>query len=331
MKPTPESNSSKSPAISRISSIDQFRGFAILLMVLANYFNNISTIPAWLKHAPDIGYTIIDLVAPLFVFAIGLTYGMSFRRRYARNGAWRAYNHFFSRNLALIGIGFLITLGGVLTSNYPPDTNWGLLQALGAAGLIALPFIQINARYRWIIGLIILVGYQLLLDQYWLDQVINAVHNGPQGALSWGAMLIIATSLGDLYQQVERRRLFPWISLILVVCGGILAFVVPLSKHRASASYVLLSLGLSGLTFYVFHLLDSRYRFQIPILTDWGKNPLLLYILHGIFLGLFVIPPYPGWYFSAPIWLVLIQATLLIAILSWIGIYFNRRGWYLTI
>ncbi len=331
MPPNPRSNTNQIPATARIAPIDQFRGFAILLMVLADYFNNISTIPAWLKHAPDIGYTVIDLVAPLFVFAIGLTYGMSFRRRFDRDGAWRTYNHFLSRNLALIGLGFLITLGGVLTNNYPPTTNWGLLQALGAAGLITLPFIQVNARYRWIIGLVILVSYQLLLNQYWLDQVINAVHNGPQGALSWGGMLIIATSLGDLYQQVDKRRLVFYLSLVLVIFAVLLAFIVPLSKHRASASYVLLSLGLSGLIFYGFHFLDIRFSFKFPILTEWGKNPLLLYILHGVLLGLFVIPPYPGWYFSAPIWLVIFQATALIAVLSWIGIFFNRRGWYLTI
>lgn len=97
----------------RIQAIDHFRGFAILLMVLTDYFNNNNTVPAWLKHASDIGYTIIDLVAPLFVFAIGLTYGMSFRRRLISQGGWRTYNHFFSRNLALIGLGFLITLVGL--------------------------------------------------------------------------------------------------------------------------------------------------------------------------------------------------------------------------
>ena len=128
----PRPNNSKD----RNAAIDQFRGFAILLMILADYLNNISSIPVWLKHAPDVGYTVIDLVAPLFIFAIGLTFGMSFRRRFERQGAWRTYNHFFSRNLALIGLGFLITLGGVLSKNYPPTANWGLLQALGAAGLI---------------------------------------------------------------------------------------------------------------------------------------------------------------------------------------------------
>ncbi len=332
MQPNSKNRAENLPPAMRINAIDQFRGFAILLMVLADYFNNINTIPAWLKHASDIGYTVIDLVAPLFVFAIGLTYGMSFRRRLSLNGGWRTYNHFFSRNLALIGLGFLITLGGVLSANYPPTANWGLLQALGAAGLITLPLIHIKARYRWIIGLTLLVIFQVMLDRYWLDEVSNAVHNGPQGALSWGAMLIIATSMGDLYQdQKSGPRLFPWLSLIILVIGSLLAFYVPISKHRASASFVFVSLGLSGIIFFIFHLLDNRYRFSIPILTDWGKNPLLLYILHGLILGIFVLPPYPGWYFEAHLWLVVFQAAALVAILSWIGLFFNRRGWILTI
>ena len=113
--------------------------------------------------------------------------------------------------------------------------------------------------------------------------------------------------------------------------GSLLAFFVPVSKHCASASYVLISLGLSGPIFFFFHLLDSRYQIRIPILSNWGVNPLLLYILHGLILGLFVLPPYPGWYFEAPLWLVVFQAAALVAILSWIGLFFNRRGWYLTI
>ena len=316
----------------RISAIDQFRGFAILLMILADYLNNIQVIPAWLKHAPDIGYTVIDLVAPLFVFAIGLTYGMSFRRRLERSGDWKTYNHFISRNLALIGLGFLITLGGVLSNNYPPEANWGLLQALGAAGLITLPLIRIKPKYRWIFGFTLLAMYQVLLDRFWLSEVVNAVHNGPQGALSWGALMIIATSLGDIYLESEKgKRFYPWLSLTLLILGVALTFLVPISKHRASTSYMLVSLGLSGLIFFIFHFLDVKYHFQFPLLTDFGKNPLLLYLLHGLVLALFVIPPFPGWYYQAPLWLVVIQATLLVLFLGWIAKVFNRRGWFLTI
>ena len=306
----------KTEKLPRIDAIDQFRGFAILLMVLANYFNDINTLPAWLKHAPDIGYTFNDLVAPLFIFAIGLTYGLSFRRRYERDGAWRTYNHFISRNLALIGLGFFITIGGVLASYYPPSKYWGLLQALGTAGLITLPFVRIRAKFRWLVGVVILSVYQLILDRYWLDLVMNSPHNGIQGSLSWGAMLIIATSLGDLYQEEKKRSMLLWLSFILIIISVMSAQIIPISKHRASASYVLFSLGLSCLIFYLFHILESKYQYRLPILTEWGKNSLLLYILHGVILGIMLIPPYPRWYFYAPLWLVVIQAITLIAFLS---------------
>ena len=65
----------------RIASIDQFRGFAISAMVLANYLAGVHCVPVWLKHAPDVGLTVADLIAPFFIFAIGLTYGLSARRR----------------------------------------------------------------------------------------------------------------------------------------------------------------------------------------------------------------------------------------------------------
>ncbi len=82
---------------SRISSIDQFRGFAILTMVLANYMGGVALIPAWLKHAPDVGLTVIDLIAPFFIFAISLTFGLSFNRRFQRDGAFRTYSTFINQ------------------------------------------------------------------------------------------------------------------------------------------------------------------------------------------------------------------------------------------
>ena len=132
-------------SMKRSEALDQFRGFAIFLMILANYMNNVQVIPAWLKHAPDIGYTVIDLIAPLFVFAMGMTYGISFHRRLGRDGAWKTYQHFLTRYLALLGLGYLITLVWELSGIQPPSVNWGLLQTLGAAGLIALLFIRFSA------------------------------------------------------------------------------------------------------------------------------------------------------------------------------------------
>jgi predicted acyltransferase len=313
----------------RLEAIDQFRGFAILLMILANYMNNVQVIPAWLKHADDVGYTVIDLIAPMFIFAMGLTYGLSFRSRLARDGPWITYQHFLTRYLALIGMGYLITLVWELSGIQPPSVNWGLLQALGAAGLIALPFISMSTAWRGVIGLGILAAYQLLLDRFWLQDVLIAPHNGPWGALSWGAMLILATAMADLYHDHRRRqRTYPLLSIGLVVVGLALATMIPMSKDRASASYVIFSLGLSALVFYAFHLLQEFWQLKLPILTDWGRNPLLLYLLHYVLLALFALPQIPSWYVQAPLWLVVLQLSTLIGILSWVGRYLNKRRLY---
>ncbi len=325
--------------VGRLEAIDQFRGFAILLMAPADYLAGIDAVPAWLKHAPDIGYTVIDLIAPLFVFAIGLTFGLSFRRRAARDGYWRTYEHFIARNLALIGLGFLLTLGGDLTGVYASAVNWGLLQALGAAGLITLVVIRLPLLWRAATGLGLLALYQILLDRAWLAYVVAAPHNGPWGALSWGAMLILATVLADLYfgdptvvRDAERARgVYPWVSLATLGVGLALLLIVSISKHRASTSFVLVSLGLSALIFYGFHLLNARTELRLPVLSAWGKNALLLYLLHGVVIGLFALPPYPAWYVEAPWPLIIAQAAALLAILTAIGLYLDRRKLYWTL
>jgi predicted acyltransferase len=316
---------------SRLAAIDQFRGFAIFLMVLADFLSDVEQAPAWLKHAPDIGYTIIDLIAPMFIFAIGLTFGISFRRRLARDGAWRAYEHFITRNLALIGLGALLTIGGNLTGIYQSTVPWGLLQAIGAAGLLTLPFIRLPAGWRWAVGLALLAFYQFMLDHFWLDQVSAAVHNGPWGALSWGALLIMATGLADLFfDEARGRRAYPWVALLVAAAGLALAFLIPVGKNRASASYILLSLGLSALVFYGFHLLNTRLNFRSQMLSDWGMNPLILYLLHGILIGVFLLPAVPGLYVEAPLWLAALETAAIIGVLSLVARYLRIRGWFFT-
>jgi predicted acyltransferase len=317
---------------SRLEAIDQFRGFAILLMVLADYMGDVERIPAWLKHAPDIGFTVIDLIAPLFIFAIGLTYGLSYRRRVSRTGRWKTVEHFLVRYFALLGAGFLLTLGGNLSGVYESRYNWGLLQALGMAGLLTLPVISLRSWMRWVIGLALLGGYQLLLDRYWLDMVLNSPHGGLPGALGWGAMLIMATALADLYHDAAHgRKRYPYVALLVLAAGIALSFLVPIAKVRISVSYVLITLGASALIFWGFHWLQARWHLRLPMLTEWGKNALLLYFLHGVLLGVFALPSIPAWYVEAPVWLVVVQATSMVAVLSWIAWYLDKKGLYFSL
>ncbi len=324
--------SSAQQATRRLESIDQFRGFAILLMVLANYLGVPNRVPSWLKHAPDIGLTVIDLIAPMFIFAIGLTYGLSARRRAGDAGRMPAVEHLIERFLAMLGMGALIEAGGVWLGFDSSGINWGVLQAIGAAGLLTLPTIWASTWLRLGIGLALLGGYQVLLDRYWLESVLHSPHGGIQGSLGWGAMLILATVLADLFHDLRRRRSkYPW-ACALTVCGGVaLALWVPVSKSRISASYVLLSLGASGLLFEVFDLLATYMHVRVSLLSAWGRNPLVLYLLHYLILGLFALPKADWWYVGAPWWLILVQVLGLVGVLSWIGWYLSRKGWFFAL
>lgn len=316
----------------RLGSIDAFRGFSILLMVLANYLIGPNVVPAWLKHAPDIGFTVIDIIAPMFIAAIGLTFGVSFRARLVRDGRRRTIEHFLYRNLALIGLGTLFTVLGNVSGIAVDLSDWGLLQAIGFAGLVAALFITVPARLRWLLGLLLLVIYQFLLNSFWLATVLSSTHGGVEGALSWGAMLVLATVLGDLFHDVPKgRRWFPAVSAGALVFGLLLAFIIPVGKNRVSASYVLITLGASDLVFWCFHVFDERFHRSIPILREWGRNSLVLYVLHGALLGLFVIPQARGWYELAPAWLVALQALFMLGVLSVIGWWLDRKHFHFSL
>ena len=237
--PMSDANNHLETGNDRLDSIDQFRGFAILLMVLADYLSRIQRVPAWLKHAPGVGLTVVDLIAPMFILAIGLVYRPSFQRRLLRDGRRQTALHFIRRFLALMGIGTLTPWG----------YSWGLFQTIGGAGLISLLVIWLPSLVRLIIGALVLGGYQVLSDNIWMRRVTaSSSWCEMEGTLSWAAMLILASVLADWYYDRPRgRRLFTLGSLVSLGLGIVLSNWVDVSQYYVSASYVLISLGASGL------------------------------------------------------------------------------------
>ncbi|MEI6100860.1 MAG: heparan-alpha-glucosaminide N-acetyltransferase domain-containing protein, partial [Eubacteriales bacterium] len=296
---------------SRHLEIDRFRGLAIILMVLVNYLSGVDFIPALMKHAPDIGFTIADTIAPFFIFAIALNFGPAMDKR-LQQGRLSAYMHFVTRYFALVGIGALFTLGGTTVAGQP--TDWGVLQAIGVAGLICLLFIRCRCTVRFAAGVIILCAYQFTLDNWTLQTVLGSVQGGFYGTLSWGAMLIIATVMADQW----RRGMKPYVILcsVISVVGAVSAFIEPVSKHRVSISYVFITLAISGFVFLLFSIGSRRFHFPAGFLCWWGENPITLYILHLMILGIFAIPSAPWWYAGAPPWLVVLQLAVLFGLLS---------------
>jgi hypothetical protein len=234
--------------------------------------------------------------------------------------------------MTLVGLGALFSAGEALLLE--PGVTWGVLQAIGVAGLFTLPVIFLPAWSRIALGLALLGAYQWLLDRFWLQTVLHSSHGGLPGALGWAALLMLATALADLalglrgaVPALHGLRNLAWATALTLASGLALALWVPVSKNRVSASYILISLGASAGVFMLFSLLNGRLR--LPFLSAWGQNPLALYALHLLLLGLMVLPGVPGWYAAAPAWLVGLQAAGLVLALSGVAAALARRGWRL--
>ncbi len=320
------------PHAVRLASIDCFRGFAVMLLVLSSHLFTVDTTPAWFRHAPDGQLTFPDLGAPWFIFAIGLTYGASVRRRWARDGPARTIWHFLRRCLILFTIGFLMAFIQTKLGRNEGGVYWVVLQSLAVAIALTFPTLLLPSLSRALVGLALLTIYQVFLVPLWLPQILAALHGGPAGSLGWTSLMILCTACADLYLDPKRRNvIFPATGMLAIAVGLALSPIVAISKPRISASYVLLSLGVAILLFWIFHLITERLGWRLGIFATWGKNPLLLYLLHYVFIALLVLPPMPWWHAQAPTWLVVAQAVALIAALTVIARWLERRRWIISL
>src|SRR5436189_6487230 len=117
----------------RIASLDQFRGYTVVGMLLVNFLGGYKAVPALLKHhKPYCSYA--DTIMPQFFFAVGFAYRLTFLRRAATLGTLTASVAVFRRNLGLILLGFVLYhLDGRVKT-------WDELTALGVGGFATTAF-----------------------------------------------------------------------------------------------------------------------------------------------------------------------------------------------
>ena len=329
----------------RYLSIDLFRGLAIVGMIFVDIIAPFDNVPAWSKHAVDYGLTYVDLIAPFFIFAIGLTYKMSFDRTLKREGYVKTYTRFARRYGALAGFGFIGSIH--LIPNEGFRFSWGVLQAIGYAGLFTLFFIILPRIVRLAIGIGTLVGYQFILNiPIEIESVMMTlgdlnlldVHGGIIGGIGFAAMLLITTAIIDLFG--EKKKLPILISGVAFVSIGIIihfiwkAYGFPIhggiSKERMTPSYIALTIGISAILFYlVWFLFDKKdiTKGKSIILQPFGRNALFLYIIHPLFILLATLYLPPTTHGA----LVMFVAAVNVAIIWLIAAWMNRKKVYIVI
>ncbi|MCX8063622.1 MAG: heparan-alpha-glucosaminide N-acetyltransferase domain-containing protein [Candidatus Hydrogenedentes bacterium] len=288
----------------RWTFIDQFRGFAIISMILVNVCNELSVSPSWLRHH-DYGFTFADYVAPAFIFIVGFGYRLSLTKALSSNTMNEVHKKFIRRYC-------IITFLGFIYGHFDFEVAvWDALTDIGIAGLLMYPVMRLRGIFILLLGLFYLTMYQCLftLTSYGEWVMKHSIDGGPLGPLSWAFIL----AFGAFYATLFEKHIFPegklsdkirkkqalktllsWFILgCLISISGIfmvnLPFIdisIPFTQKGMTASYSLFSSGLCGISLVMFYLLNEFIRIVIPFVNTMGKNPLVLYFLQAILIFL---------------------------------------------
>nr|MDO8109993.1 heparan-alpha-glucosaminide N-acetyltransferase domain-containing protein [Candidatus Sigynarchaeota archaeon] len=337
------------PPKPRILSVDVFRGGTIVAMVFVNFISNYYATPDWSRHAPDIGLTYVDLVAPFFIFAIALTYPMNFHRGQVKGGGVANFMQFIKRYCALIGLGFLLSMKDMTATGF--TFQWDVLQQIGIAGLFTLIFIWIPRWPRLMVAAGLLVVYQVALgislDVGGTPMLITTLNfNTPQGGviggLGWGLILLLGTIAGESLENGKSRE-FLILGAIYLAAGisiQVVAMQFPassveylllgISKRRISPAFILVSAGVASLIFYLawyFYDKQKITKGRSIFLQPQGKNSLFLYIIQDSVRW----PLLKIFSNTVDFWLVLVASSLLIAMMWLIAWLLDRKKIYLVL
>jgi predicted acyltransferase len=181
----------------RWDALDVLRGLTIMLMLLHLMPGSWAHHYGFLVHAPWEGWTLIDMVAPAFLFCIGVAMPLSFERRSARGDSrGDLLRHVLWRGLLLLAIGFFLNL--YPTFDFETVRIPGVLQRIGLCYALSGVFMLLTARrmtngsLRLVFKPIAMAAVVVLLTYWALMYFVPVPHDGAPGLdpeWNWAAVI----------------------------------------------------------------------------------------------------------------------------------------------
>lgn len=129
----------------RWDALDVLRGLTIILMMLNLSPGSWSYNYPFLVHAQWFGWTLIDMVAPAFLFCIGVAMPLSFARRASKGDSKQALlRHVLWRAFVLVALGFVLNL--YPTFDFANVRIPSVLSRIGLCYGLAGVFVVLTAR-----------------------------------------------------------------------------------------------------------------------------------------------------------------------------------------
>lgn len=156
----------------RLEELDILRGLSVIGMIMVIVPGAWEYRFEWLNHAEWEGYPLVDMISPTFLFCVGFSLAISFKKRIEKeNSRTKIIKHIFIRSILIILIGFFVSLhpGYDFANMRIP----GILQRIGLCYLIVgllvvySEKIRRNKTYKSQITFFIVVACSILI-LYWV-------------------------------------------------------------------------------------------------------------------------------------------------------------------
>lgn len=225
----------------RIISLDQFRGYTIVGMLLVNFIGGFMVTPMLFKHHNTF-FSLADTVMPQFFFAVGFAFRLTFGRRAQTAGLLVAYGHVVRRLLGLILISIILDRIGDRAANWnqfveggfwkamrdPLLSGWyGPLTHIALTSLWILPVIRARARVRIAFAVVSALAHMGLTHWFYFEMGPSAgADGGPIGFLAWTLPTIVGTLACDAVTAADGR---PRLGAMIIGAAGLMAVGYALS------------------------------------------------------------------------------------------------------
>ena len=313
----------------RLVSLDAFRGITIAAMILVNFPGNGEYVYAPLNHTHWNGITPTDLIAPFFLFIVGVAIAFSYTKRLeAGVNPSGLYPKIIWRSVKIYTVGMFLNVLGLF-----PDFNFADIRYTGTLHRIAivflacgLIFLKTNWKTQAVIGAVILIGYWLAMNfiptpgygrvmlerdinlAQWIDQrfmpgrLYQKVWD-PEGILSTfpsiatGITGMLAGRLLLKARSLEYKVMWLFLAgFISTIAGVIWNWTFPLNENIWTSSFVLFTSGLASMTLaaslFLIDILNFRKAAMFGVI--YGMNAIAIYVLADIFALFFYLVEFGG-------------------------------------
>jgi predicted acyltransferase len=303
----------------RLIFLDAMRGFTIAAMILVNFPGNGEYVFSPLRHTVWNGLTPTDLIAPFFLFIVGISIVLSYGRALQKGESkGELYKKIFWRFIKIYALGIFL--------NLLPNFNFSELRYTGVLARIAFVFLPcaiifLNTSFKqqlWIGGLI-LVAYWLAMTLIptpgvgkvmlepgvniaaWVDSKFlpGRMWQGtwdPEGILSTFPAIVTGIT-GMLAGHLLASKKTPTDKVIYLMIFGLISaavgyvwgLVFPVNENLWTSSFVLVTSGMAsmilGATYYVVDIRGYAHWTRPGII--FGANAIAVYVLADLLALIF--------------------------------------------